>query len=86
MSETARYLYAVCRGLDPAVLTHTPALYDEPLELVAHQDLAAVVSTVPMAVFGEEALRRNLEDMAWLEDVVRLHDEVVRAVARELDA
>ncbi|GAA3677049.1 GvpL/GvpF family gas vesicle protein [Nocardioides ginsengisoli] len=79
--ETGRYLYAVCRGLDPAVVREVTALYAAPLELVAHQDLAAVVSTVPMAVFGEEALRRNLEDMTWLEDVVRLHDDVVRAVA-----
>ncbi|MFJ9316052.1 GvpL/GvpF family gas vesicle protein [Pimelobacter simplex] len=80
--SSARYLYAVCRGLDPAVLQGVPGLGDAPLEVVVQQDLAAVVSTVSLAVFGEEALRRNLEDIAWLEETARVHDQVVRAVSR----
>ena len=84
MSEpglVGRYLYAVCRGLDPAALTGLTALDDEPLEVVAYQALQAVVSSVPMAAFGEDELRRNLEDIDWLEDVARRHDAVVRALA-----
>jgi hypothetical protein len=79
---TGRYLYAVCRGLDPQALGDARGLDDAPLELVAHADLVAVVSTVPLASYGEEALRRNLEDLAWLETVVRRHDDVVHAAAR----
>ena len=79
--DTGRYLYAVCRGLPPGVLDGVPGLAGEPLELVEHRDLVAVVSTVPLTSFGEEALRRNLEDLTWLESVVRCHDEVVHAVA-----
>ena len=76
-----RYLYAVCRGLAPTALTGLRGIDGEPLEPVDHQDLLAVVSTVPMATFGEEPLRRHLEDIEWLEDVVRAHDDVVRSVA-----
>lgn len=78
---TGRYLYAVCRGLDPAVLDGVTGMCDEPLALVGHERLAAVVSTVPLGEFGEEGLRRNLEDLAWLEPVVRTHDDVIHAVA-----
>ena len=47
-----------------------------------NRGLDAVVSTVDLDEFGEEALRRNLEDLGWLERVARRHDEVVHAVAR----
>ena len=80
-SDTGRYLYAVCRGLAPAVVEGMQGLGDAPLELVHHQELVAVVSTVPLADFGEEGLRRNLEDLSWLEPVVRMHDQVVHTVA-----
>jgi Gas vesicle synthesis protein GvpL/GvpF len=79
--DTGRYLYAVCRGLSPDALHGVRGIAGEPLELVEHRDLVAVVSTVPLESFGEEALRRNLEDLTWLESVVRAHDDVVHAVA-----
>ena len=79
--STGRYLYAVCRALDPSVLEGIPGLGGHRLEAVVHQDLVAVVSTVAMEDFGEEPLRRHLEDLDWLEKTVRVHDEVVRAVA-----
>lgn len=75
-----RYLYAVCRAPDPSALAGVPGLFGAPLELIGLRDLLAVVSDVPMSSFGEQALHRNLEDVDWLEDVVRVHDDVVRAV------
>lgn len=81
MGDTARYLYAVCRGLDPTALGTVSGLGEQPVELVEHQDLTAVVSTVDLDEFGEEALARNLEDLAWLERTVRVHDAVVHAAA-----
>jgi hypothetical protein len=42
--------------------------------------LAAVVSAVPLDEYGEEGLRRNLNDMDWLEEVVRAHESVLEAV------
>jgi hypothetical protein len=56
---------------------------DEPLRIVEDEDLACVVGSVPLDEFGEEALVRNLESLAWLERVARRHDAVVRAVAEQ---
>ena len=44
--------------------------------------LTAVVSDVSMAEFGEAALRENLENLDWLDEVARLHHYVVDAAAR----
>ena len=87
MAEAApargRYVYAVTRGLDPAVLTGATGLDEAPLEVVAHRDLTAVVSSVDLEEYGEDGLRANLEDLAWLERVARGHDAVVQAAAAE---
>lgn len=82
MPEHGRYLYAVTRGLDDAALSGDVGLENGPLEVVNHRGIAAVVSTVDLDEFGEEGLRRNLEDLAWLERVARGHDDVVHAVSR----
>jgi hypothetical protein len=81
MAERGRYLFAVARGIDGAAVQGTAGLRGAPLEVVEHRGLCAVVCDVDLADFGEEALARNLEDLAWLEEVARAHDEVVRAVA-----
>ena len=82
---TARYLYAVCRGQDPArlasALTEVHGIDGQPVELVPHLDLMALVSSVPLSSYGEEGLRHNLEDLGWLELTVRSHDAVVHAAA-----
>jgi hypothetical protein len=81
VAETGRYLYAVSRDLDPAVLADFPGLGGGPLELVPYQDLVAVVSSVDLDEYGEEGLRQNLENLEWLEEAARRHDSVVQAVA-----
>ena len=81
VSGQGRYVYAVTRGLDPAALGGTTGLDGAPLEVVRHHDLTAVVSGVDLEEYGEEGLRANLEDLAWLERVARGHDDVVQAAA-----
>jgi hypothetical protein len=44
---------------------------------IAAAGLNAVVSTVPLEDFGEEGLKRNLNDMQWLEQVARAHEQVL---------
>jgi hypothetical protein len=45
-------------------------------------EVAALVRVVPLAEFGEEPLRANLNDREWLERTAREHEEVVgRALA-----
>jgi len=81
VGEQGHYLYAVTRGLEPSALSGASGLRGEPLRVLEHRGLAAVLSTVDLDEFGEEALHRHLEDLAWLEEVARAHDSVVQAVS-----
>lgn len=81
MTETSRYAYAVTRSLPEAAVADVSGLRESRLRLVGHRGLQAVVSDVPAQEFGEEGLKLHLEDLAWLEEVARAHDDVVRAVA-----
>lgn len=81
MSETGVYVYAITRGLAPSDLEHGRGIDDGPLRLVEHRGLAAVVGPVDLEEFGEEGLRRNLEDLRWLEAVATAHDRVARLAA-----
>lgn len=64
-------------AIDPLV-----GVAGRPVRLVSTSDLAAVVSPVDLAEFGEEPLRRNMEHLPWLEAVARVHHAVVSAVAK----
>ncbi|MET7768350.1 GvpL/GvpF family gas vesicle protein [Nocardia sp. NPDC005366] len=55
----------------------------EPVRAVVAGDLAAMVGSVPLEIFGAEPLRRNLEDLRWLEATARAHDAVVSAITRQ---
>lgn len=79
--ERASYAYAVARPLDPAALDGLSGVGGHPVHLVTQEDLVAVVSTVPLHEFDEDALKANLEDLRWLEDVARAHHEVIDTVA-----
>jgi hypothetical protein len=56
-------------GVDPA----------HPAELIEEGALAAIASRVSLAEFGEEQLHENLNDVAWLEDKARAHENVLDA-------
>jgi len=45
-------------------------------------NLTVLVSDVDLAEFGEVALRRNLEDLTWLEAVARAHHQVIAAASQ----
>ncbi|HKP90177.1 MAG TPA: GvpL/GvpF family gas vesicle protein [Thermoleophilaceae bacterium] len=47
------------------------------VQCVSEANLAAVVCRVPGTDFDEEPLRRNLNDLAWLERVARAHEQVL---------
>ena len=81
--ETARYVYAITRGVAADALTGVRGQQGGPVETVHHRGLDAVVGDVPLDTFGETGLTQNLEDLGWLEQVARAHDEVVRAVAAQ---
>lgn len=82
MSETGSYLYAI--GRDTAVddLRQRTGVDGGDVRVVRDGDLSAVVSTVDLDEFGEDALPQHLEDLGWVERVARSHDSVVADVAR----
>jgi hypothetical protein len=47
------------------------------VEVLENGPLSAVVSRVPLDEFGADPLKRNLEDLAWLERVARGHQSVL---------
>ncbi len=77
----AFYLYGVVSGTAALDLTfEAPGVAPgEPPEIVTSAGLGAVVSRVPWSVFGDEHLKTNLEDLAWLERTARAHEAVVEA-------
>ncbi|WP_432839653.1 GvpL/GvpF family gas vesicle protein [Dactylosporangium sp. CA-092794] len=76
------WLHAVARDLDPGALAGLSGVGGGPLRAVEAAGLAAVVSSVGLDEFGAEPMRRNLENLAWLEAVARAHHGVVDAVGR----
>ena len=85
MSESGLgcYVYCVVRGDQHLPLDGLPGVDQELAPgLLIHRELAALVSGVRLEEFGAEALKRNLEDLAWLERTARAHDAVLgRALA-----
>ncbi|MBB5789283.1 GvpL/GvpF family gas vesicle protein [Jiangella mangrovi] len=86
MSESGCYLYAIAAPVDDGVLDGLRGVAGEPVRAVRHRDLVAVVGTVDVGAFGEEALARNLNDLGWLEHAARAHHAVVDGVARAVPA
>lgn len=76
------WVYAVAREIEPEWLGGVPGVAGCPVRPVARGGLAAAVSTVSMAEFGEQPLRRNLEDLDWLTETAQAHHGVIGAIAR----
>ncbi|GAA3240670.1 GvpL/GvpF family gas vesicle protein [Dactylosporangium siamense] len=76
------WLHAVTRDAGPCELDGVAGIGGRAVRTVHAGGLVAVVSSVDLAQFGEEPLRRNLEDLDWLETVARAHHSVVETVGR----
>lgn len=74
------WVYAVTSG-DGTTPPELAGVGGAPLRAVTGAGLVAVVSAVDLAEYGEEPLRANLEDLAWLEATARAHHNVIDAVA-----
>ena len=77
------YLYAVADSdLADADVTDMRAVDGAPVRIIAEAPIAAVVSAVDAERFSASALRRQLEDLHWLEDIARAHNAVVSQLAQ----
>jgi len=77
---TGLYVYGVVDRTELAGLPEDGVAAGYPVTLLPYRDLAAVVSAVPLAEWGEEPLKANLGNMAWLEASVRSHQAVLDTV------
>jgi len=75
--EIGWYLYAFLSHEDLPPLRGIDG--HSPLNLITENGIAALASPVSLAEFGEEALRRNLENLRWLEEKACLHEAIVEA-------
>jgi hypothetical protein len=80
-ADTGVYVYGVSRDLPGAAMERVSGVGDAAVQVIEERGLAAVVSPVSLDEFGEDALRRNLEDLGWLESTARAHHAVVDAAA-----
>ena len=79
---SALYVFAVCRGVDPATVAGLPGIApDEPVRTLPFGTLTAIVQTVGAADYTEEAWQARLADRPELERCARAHHEVVSAAA-----
>jgi Gas vesicle synthesis protein GvpL/GvpF len=81
LAETGIYVYAISRDLPPGSLEGVGGVGGAHVHPVEECGLTAVASPVSLGEFGEEALKRNLEDLGWLEATARAHHGVVDAAA-----
>jgi hypothetical protein len=80
MADALVYLYAVTDADAPEPDVEE-GVDGAPVRRVGTGRLAAVVSSVDAVRFGEDALKRSLEDVRWLEATARAHHGVVDAAA-----
>jgi hypothetical protein len=80
MGAAGQYLVAVSRSLDGEALSGVRAIHDSAVRVVACEGLQAIVCDVDLDEFGEEPLRGNLENLAWVEEMARAHHAAVCAV------
>jgi len=77
------WIYAIAERVAITPPSQLTGVGGGPVRTVGAAGLTAVAEDVTLAEFGEDALRRNLEDLGWLEATARAHHHVIDAVARQ---
>jgi hypothetical protein len=82
MTERGCWVYAVT-DRDPAQdLSRLTGVAGTKVRQTQAAGMTALISDVDLDEFGADALRRNLEDLGWLERTARAHHEVIDAASR----
>ena len=86
MSDLAFYVYCIAESSAAAQLPadSLPAAIEEDstLEWITVQNLAALVSRVPLATYDEESLAEHLTDATWTAIRAMRHETVVEYIAK----
>jgi hypothetical protein len=83
VEANGKWVYAIAERVDVTPLAQVRGVGGRGVRAVAAAGLTAVAEDVGLAEFGEEALRRNLENLDWLETTARAHHRVIDAVAQQ---
>jgi len=85
VAADGKWLYAVAErvAVPNTPLAEIGGVSGRGVRTIMAAGLTAVAGDVALAEFGEQALRRNLEDLDWLEAAARAHHQVIDAVARQ---
>lgn len=75
------WAYAITEDAAAAELSPLTGVAGAKVRTAPAAGLTVLVSDVDLAEFGEDALRRNLEDLDWLEGVARAHHGVIAAAS-----
>ncbi|MER7014479.1 GvpL/GvpF family gas vesicle protein [Saccharopolyspora sp. NPDC000359] len=81
MAEPMTYVYGIMPDPGTDATPDVLGVGGAAVRVVREAGLAALVSTVDAAEFGEEPLRTNLEDLQWLEATARAHNQVLLVAA-----
>ncbi|MGW7531090.1 GvpL/GvpF family gas vesicle protein [Amycolatopsis sp. NPDC054798] len=76
------YCYAVAEFSAENPAEGIAGLRDCPVSAISGAGLTVLASPVPDEEFSETALRHNLEDLPWLEEIARAHNGVVDEASR----
>src|SRR4051794_32347989 len=84
-SGTAVYVYAVAEADAGVPAPDLRGIGDAPVRVVMSEatGLRALVSDVPLEQFGDEALKRNLNDLPWLSAAALRHEATVETAMAE---
>ena len=80
----ATWLYAVTSAEDAGAgpLKGRTGIAGEPVRVIGGAGLAAVVGSVPLKDFDDDAMHEHLQDLRWLEGSARAHHQVIGEASR----
>jgi hypothetical protein len=84
-AATAVYVYAIAAAGSGPDTSGMRGIGDAPVRVVTSETtgLQALVSDVPLDQFGDDALKRNLNDLPWLSAAAIRHESTVEAAMAE---
>jgi Gas vesicle synthesis protein GvpL/GvpF len=77
------YVYGIVGSEQPQLAGVSGVDAGSAVFVVKEDGLGAIVSEVPLAEFGDDALQSNLEEVSWVAEKVRAHEEVLERAAGE---
>jgi hypothetical protein len=78
---TATYVYAITRHPDPEWMRGIRGVAGEPVRMIEHAGLTAIVGSVDPRQFGKDPPQERHEDLRSLESALRAHHRVIHVLA-----